>query len=117
VGGNDYELFAAVQKKILYFVQYTDGRNIEISKWSFTTVESADAIALDAVGDTLEGWLIMRNNKIVVTSTAGTGIFNGARLIGDLTYTVYPVVTPSGGMVFFTDGVGSGHIVFPRGFP
>ena len=117
IDGQDYELFAAVQKKILWFVQYTDGRNIEISKWSFTIVESADAITLDAVGDTLEGWLMMRNNKIVVMSTAGTGIFNGAHLIGDLTYTVYPVVTPNGNMVFFTVGIGSGHIVFPRGLP
>jgi hypothetical protein len=117
VGGEDFELFAAVQKKILLFAVYTDGGSVEISKWSFTIVDEGDAIALGAVGDTLEGWLIMRNYKTVVTSTAGTGIFNGARLIGDLTTTAYPAVTPAGNLVFFTVAVGSGHIVFPRGFP
>jgi hypothetical protein len=112
VCGEDFELVGEVQKKILLFVIYTDGRGMEISKWSFTIVPSEDATALGAVGDTLEGWLMMRNGKTIVTSTTGTGIFEGARLIGDLTTTPYLV-----GQVIFTVGVGSGCIVFPRGFP
>jgi len=111
-GGEDLELFAAVQKKILLFVIYTDGRAVEISKWSFTIVPSEDATTLGAVGDALEGWLLMRNGKTLITSTTGTGVFEGARLIGDLTTTAY-----SGGPVIFTVSVGSGLIVFPRGLP
>ena len=113
VGGEDFELVATVQKKILLFVVYTDGDTIEISKWSLEIVESTDAIALGAVGDTLEGCLMWRNDKSLVTSTAGTGIFKGARLIGDLTTTAYPITSN----VIFTVAVGSGHIIFPRGFP
>ena len=113
VGDEDFELIATVQKKILLFVVYTNGDIIEISKWSLEIVESTDAIALDAVGDTLEGWLMWRNDKSLVTSTAGTGIFKGARLIGDLTTTAYPITST----VIFTVAVGSGHIIFPRGFP
>ncbi len=111
-GNEDFELFAAVHKKMLLFVIYTDDRSVEISKWSFTIVPSEDATTLGAVGDALEGWLIMRNYKTLITSTTGTGIFEGARLIGDLTTTAY-----SAGPVIFTVAVGSGLIVFPRGLP
>jgi hypothetical protein len=108
---------AEVEKKIHLFIKYTDGGNIEISKWSFTVVSSEDATDLGAVGNTMEGWLFSKNGKTTVTSAKGTGIFRHALLIGDLTYTPYFVPTPSGRALIFTVGVGSGKIVFPRGFP
>lgn len=116
-GGEDFELIAEVQNLILYFVQYTDGSTREIAKWSFEIVSNDDAIALDAVGDTLEGWLLMRNGKGLVTSIRGTGIFKGACLRCDLTITPYYISTPGGNFVIFTVGVGSGLIVLPRGLP
>jgi hypothetical protein len=116
-GNKDFELIAEAQNTIFLFVVYTDGRARGIEKWSFKIVSNDDATALGAVGDTLEGWVLIRNDKSLVTSVKGTGIFKGAHLRGDITITPYPLTTPAGNTIIFTVGVGSGLIVLPKGFP
>jgi len=105
IGEEDFVLFGDVQKKIFLFILYANGRSIEIAEWSFTILDEGDAADLDAVGSSMEGWLMGRNGNFVVKSTGGTGVFEGAKLNGKQIITAYVA-----GQALMTHAVGWGQI-------
>ena len=116
-GEDPYTLIGSFEKTMLWIQYNPKSGMLENSKWSFTITAVEDGDAPDgAVGSTMYGTIKswQGGSPMVIKSTKGTGIFEGAFLRGTHTTSVGPVfeIIPIS-YVLFTWSTGSGEIVFP----
>jgi len=117
-GEASYTLVGSFEKVMLWIVMVPRGAMLENSRWSFEITAVEDGVApAGAVGSTMYGTLInvQGGSEMVLKSTKGTGIFEGAFLRG--TYLTIPGLvfhpTIPGAYTVFSYSTGSGEIVFP----
>ncbi|MCZ2808766.1 MAG: hypothetical protein O2V44_05375 [Candidatus Bathyarchaeota archaeon] len=118
-GEDSYTLIGRFEKTMLYIAYNPKAGILENSKWSFTITAVEDGDAPDgAVGSTMCGTIKswQGGSPMVIKSTKGTGIFEGAFLRGTHTTLVGGVIIPGPPpmqFVIFTWSTGSGEITFP----
>ena len=93
IGEEEHDLIGTVDRQVLLYIQYNNGRNFGVDEWSITIVDKADAATLGAVGSTIGGSFVNHNGNRILKSTGGTGFFEGVKLTAKATaVTAYPII-------------------------